>query len=118
MSYWRIRDFLRAYWSGNALLRKNHKNVHKNNQRRILQGEYLEPRLVLASGSPIAITADISAGAASSSPNNIVNFNNVALFAANNGTQGIELWRSDGTSTGTFLVADIAQDQPLPLRPI
>src|SRR5436190_23686665 len=29
------------------------------------------------------------------------------FFEANDGTDGFELWRSDGTVTGTFMVADI-----------
>lgn len=33
--------------------------------------------------------------------------NNVLLFAANDGTHGIELWKSDGTTEGTVLVKDI-----------
>lgn len=35
-------------------------------------------------------------------------FNNVLYFAANDGVAGNELWRSDGTATGTFLVKDIS----------
>lgn len=33
--------------------------------------------------------------------------NNVMYFAANDGTHGNELWRSDGTALGTYMVADI-----------
>lgn len=43
----------------------------------------------------------------SSSPNSIVEAGGVAYFQANDGLTGAELWRSDGTEAGTFLVADI-----------
>lgn len=33
--------------------------------------------------------------------------NNVAYFRANNGVNGSELWRSNGTSAGTYMVKDI-----------
>jgi len=41
-------------------------------------------------------------------PPQLVNLNGVLHFIANDGTTGIELWRSDGTESGTFLVKDIA----------
>ena len=37
----------------------------------------------------------------------LTNFNGTLLFAANDGTDGTELWRSDGTSAGTYMVKDI-----------
>jgi ELWxxDGT repeat protein len=43
----------------------------------------------------------------SSNPGNLVNVNGTLYFGANDGTHGTELWKSDGTSNGTVLVADI-----------
>jgi ELWxxDGT repeat protein len=43
----------------------------------------------------------------SSNPNQLVNVNGVLYFVANDGTHGRELWKSNGTSTGTVLVKDI-----------
>ncbi len=34
--------------------------------------------------------------------------NNVAYFAADDGLHGMELWRSDGTASGTYMVKDIS----------
>ncbi len=44
---------------------------------------------------------------ASSSPTELTNVNGVMYFAADDGTQGRELWKSDGTVEGTELVRDI-----------
>jgi ELWxxDGT repeat protein/VCBS repeat-containing protein len=46
-------------------------------------------------------------GTNSSTPTNLVAAGNVVYFAANDGIDGTELWRSDGTSSGTTLVANI-----------
>ena len=40
-------------------------------------------------------------------PSNFVNYNGLLYFSANNGTNGYELWRTDGTSGGTVMVKDI-----------
>ena len=42
-----------------------------------------------------------------SDPTDLTNVNGTLFFQANDGTDGVELWKSDGTSAGTVLVADI-----------
>ena len=37
----------------------------------------------------------------------LTNVNGTLFFAANDGTHGYELWKSDGTAAGTVLVKDI-----------
>jgi trimeric autotransporter adhesin len=58
-----------------------------------------------------SIVKDIYAGIYSSSPREIVSFNNKAFFSAANGNNalgnGYELWSSDGTDLGTTLIKDI-----------
>src|SRR5947209_20204980 len=53
------------------------------------------------------MVADIAPNSASSNPNNLTNVNGELYFSANDGTHGTELWKSDGTTAGTTLVADI-----------
>lgn len=43
----------------------------------------------------------------SSAPQNLTDVNGTLFFKATEGTHGFELWKSDGTATGTTLVADI-----------
>jgi ELWxxDGT repeat protein len=61
------------------------------------------------------LTKDINTATLGSYPTNYAanayaNFavlNNISYFAANDGIHGFELWRSDGTAAGTYLVKDI-----------
>jgi len=41
---------------------------------------------------------------------NLTDVNGVLFFTANDGVSGTELWKSDGTSTGTVLVKDINEN--------
>lgn len=43
----------------------------------------------------------------SSNPTGLTRSGDIVFFAANDGTRGVELWRSDGTKTATRLVRDI-----------
>lgn len=52
-------------------------------------------------------TAVSSYGAYGSNPFGLTNANGTLYFAARDATNGFELWKSDGTSTGTVLVRDI-----------
>ena len=57
------------------------------------------------------LVADINPGnsgynSASSSPRNLTEFNDKLYFIANDGINGDELWKTDGTAEGTQLVVD------------
>lgn len=43
----------------------------------------------------------------SSSPYSLINVNGTLFFSADDGVHGVELWKSDGTASGTVMVSDI-----------
>jgi ELWxxDGT repeat protein len=53
------------------------------------------------------LVKEINPGEGSSSPEMFVTFNGAVYFRANDGTHGIELWKTDGTLEGTSLVTDL-----------
>jgi ELWxxDGT repeat protein len=50
---------------------------------------------------------DINPGSADGYLSYLTNVNGVLYFTANDGTNGYELWKSDGTAAGTAMVKDI-----------
>ncbi|MBL8816678.1 MAG: hypothetical protein JNL58_11660 [Planctomyces sp.] len=67
--------------------------------------EVLESRELLTIEA--ALVRDISAGSSSSSPQSPVNVNGTIFFSAGDAAGGTELWKSDGSTTGTVRVKDI-----------
>jgi len=54
-----------------------------------------------------AMVRDIYPGAVDSEPYALSDVNGTLFFAADYGSHGIELWKSDGTEEGTVMVKDI-----------
>ena len=60
-----------------------------------------------AEPSSVKVLKDIKSGPSASNPGNLTVVNGTLFFAANDGPNGAELWKSDGTPDGTVLVKDI-----------
>lgn len=62
---------------------------------------------VLATLAGTVLVKDINPGAAGSDIRNLTVSNGKLFFRANDGVNGDELWKSDGTAVGTVMVKDI-----------
>lgn len=71
---------------------------------------------VNAGGNTPSLLKDINPGSGNAYPVSPVNVNGTLFFAADDGSHGHELWKSDGTAEGTVLVKDI-NPGPAPSAP-
>ena len=55
---------------------------------------------------------DIWSGSSYGSPTSLTAVGDTLFFQANDGDNGTELWKSDGTSSGTVMVKDIDARNP------
>ncbi len=81
--------------------------------------EPLEDRRLLDAAPELVL--DVNANTLSSNPFGLLDVGGIAYFSANDGLSGQQLWRSDGTETGTTQVANIVLDpnySDLPAIPI
>lgn len=62
---------------------------------------------LLSRAQELSLIKDINPGSAGSNVSYLTIVNNTLFFAANDGVNGMELWKSDGTAAGTILVKDI-----------
>lgn len=53
------------------------------------------------------IVKNINPGTGHSYPNYLTDLNGTLIFIANDGTAGTELWKSNGTTASTSMIADI-----------
>ncbi|MEP7374415.1 MAG: ELWxxDGT repeat protein [Chitinophagaceae bacterium] len=61
----------------------------------------------LGKAQQFSLLKDINPGSASSNICYLTNVDNTMFFAATNGMNGMELWKTDGTDNGTVMVKDI-----------
>jgi VCBS repeat-containing protein/ELWxxDGT repeat protein len=62
---------------------------------------------VSGDGATYRLVKDVNPGPGSSLPYFYAQIGNIVFFTADNGSNGVELWRSDSSETGTFLLKDI-----------
>jgi ELWxxDGT repeat protein len=74
-------------------------------RRRTPRFEHLEDRRLLA--IDLSLLKDINTAPMSSAPLHFVELDGIAYFTATNPTYGRELWRSDGSVEGTWIVKDV-----------
>lgn len=89
-------------FKGNLLFRANR------------EGEGAELWIVRPGREP-DVLKDINAGPGSSNPSGLVVWNDHVYFQADDGTNGAEVWRTDGSEVGTVMLKDVVS---VPLKKI
>src|ERR1700736_4181244 len=100
-----MTSFDRGFWKSQGRSRASRSQARKPSCRTVLQAEALEGRL-LPSLTP-KLLLDINPGSMNSNPGRFTQVNNLVFFRADDGTHVPELWASNGTAAGTYLVKAI-----------
>ena len=90
--------------SANALTRKGRK---RNDHRLSLRLESLEERVLLSEVPQLVKDINLRHTPSPSYGNPGVVMNGISYFAADDGVDGNQLWRSDGTAAGTYMLTDV-----------
>src|ERR1700732_1302346 len=94
-----------GHQSRKARRQSRSRTARRQSCRVTLHAEPLEDRLLLSLTPKLLL--DINPASASSKPYGFTQVNNLTFFAANDGTHdGSQLWATNGTTAGTFMVAD------------
>jgi ELWxxDGT repeat protein len=83
---------------------RNRHRAGKGSARKLTL-ELLEDRRLLA--ADFNLLKDINALGSGSNPRDFTEVGSLVFFTANDGVNGYELWKTDGTEAGTVLVKDI-----------
>ena len=71
------------------------------------QAQALDVSRAEAAASQLYLVRDMNLSTESSLPMNLINVSGILFFAADDGSHGVELWKSNGTPSGTVLVKDM-----------
>jgi len=77
--------------------------IYMNGAKAIINDQ----ELFKSDGDQVELVKDINLGTSASSPRELVAFDGTLIFRADDGINGSELWKSDGTSIGTKMIMDI-----------
>src|SRR4051812_44827663 len=78
-------------------------NRRRNIAAPVFCAEVLEPRQLLS----VSLVKDLNVNQASSTIDPMGNLGKLAIYAEDDGSHGVEPYRTDGTAAGTFLLKDI-----------
>ena len=73
----------------------------------VLESGEVDASTTLCSQTGFGVLKDINRGSGSSIPDGLTAVGNTLYFTADDGFNGDELWKSDGTASGTVMVKDI-----------
>ena len=93
------------HWLNRVFFRSPAERRRRSGRR--IQTEPLESRLLLAAEFNLVRDINLKLNSVGSNPSQFTTVGSTVYFVATTESHGTELWRSNGTSSGTVLVKDI-----------